>query len=225
MNDKSVVVSRYELQAAKLFACDDETRLTLCSVLVESTAEHGARVVATDGRRLVVMQSEAEQSMSGGGEFQLLLKPQFVGVVVAISKALGDKAFPWVQLTLAGASVNVSLVGPDVELSLESSLALVAGEYPQWEKCLPPRRPAEDSAVTEIGLNAGGMADFAKAATLLGSESPVAQIDVGGPNGELQVHFAELPKFYGLVMGCHVKDDVEYQPEFVHVASHFKRAL
>lgn len=111
-----IIVSRQELQTALLFASKDDSRFTLCSVCIEtSPSYHKPNIITTDGRRLSVIQSQAEQPVDydTASTEQMLLTSDFVKAIVALSKALGGKIFPWIQLTNTNVSsqVFVELVG------------------------------------------------------------------------------------------------------------------
>lgn len=58
-----IIVSRNELLAALIFSSDDETRFVLNGVCVEvSPRSLKPTLITTDGRRLAVIESQAEQS-------------------------------------------------------------------------------------------------------------------------------------------------------------------
>jgi hypothetical protein len=63
--------------------------------------------------------------------------------------------------------------------------------------------------------------DFAKAAKLMESGTPIVQMNLIGKEQAIEVRLYSLPQFYGLVMPCKVDDSIDYQPEFLAVTKLF----
>jgi hypothetical protein len=220
-----VIVHRNELLAALLFASTDETRYQLCSVLIEVRAARQPTVVATDGRRLVCIESEAEQLKDElTDDHQILLRSDFVKPICALSKALGGKLYPWLQIENKPGSrrVFVSSVGGDFYLESEET-ALVEGEYPNWRQCLPSKK-AQKVGITAIALNSEQIADFARAAKVLEAKTPIIQMHLVGKEQQVEVRILGEDNFYGLVMQCKLDEEMEYQPEFVSIVEELEAA-
>ena len=214
-----VILSRQELLTALLFASKDDSRFTLCSVCVEvSPRSNKPNIITTDGRRLSVIQSQAEQpeDFNNGEASQMLLTSEFVKAVCALSKALGGKLFPWIQFaTTAGSSqVFVELIGGDCSLNTASG-ALVEGAFPNWRACVPSKK-LERTQITDLGINAEFVGDFAKAAKIF-DLNPVIQINLIAKESALEVKLAGASYFYGLIMPCKPNEDENYQPEFLGI--------
>lgn len=218
-----IIVSRQELQAALLFASTDETRYVITGVNVEVKSGAKPLLVATDGRRLVAIETVAEQAAEElfDHEHALLLRPDFVKPIVALSKAFGGKLYPWICFESDPGSkrVHVSLVGGHVFLEAEQD-ALIEGEFPNWRAAVPAKNRKREP-ITDIGLNAEYVGDFAKAAKALGAESPLIQMNLVGKEAQVEVKLMGLPNFYGLVMQCGLQNGVEYQPEFLKIVEQF----
>lgn len=211
-----IIVSRNELLAAALFASNDESRFVLNGVCIEVRPENPKPVtVATDGRRLVAIETMADQQQTFDEEHSLLLRADFLKVITALSKACGAKLFPWlcIENNRGSKRVVVSIVGKPVFLEVEEG-ALIEGVYPDWRKVLLAKKAKRDP-ISEIGLNAEFIGDFAKAAKLLEAPSPLVQMNLVGKEAQVEVKIG-ASNFYGLVKQCQL-NDVEYQPEFLAI--------
>lgn len=214
-----VIVSRQELLTALLFAGKDDSRFTLCSVCIEvGSRSDKPNIIATDGRRLAVIQSQAVQpeDFDDKGDGQMLLTSEFVKAVCALSKALGGKIFPWIQFaTTAGSSqVFVELIGGDCSLNTATG-ALVEGVFPKWKECVPSKK-LERTQITDLGINAEFVGDFAKAAKIF-ELNPVIQINLIAKESALEVKLSGADYFYGLIMPCKADEEENYQPEFLGI--------
>lgn len=218
-----ITVSRHELLAAMLFTSADESRLVLSGVLIEAKPNSKPIVIATDGKRLVVIETSAEQSSEElfAHEHSLLMRADFLKAITALSKAFGGKTYPWICFENSQGSkrVQVSLVGPKVFLESEDG-ALIEGNYPNWKQIIPPDS-AKREPVSALGLNAEYVGDFAKAGKILELETPVLQMRLTGADSVCEVRLCGCPHFYGLIMPCHT-EDAEFQPEFLGIVEQFE---
>lgn len=214
-----IIIARQELQAAMLFASNDESRFILNGVQIEVRRRKTPVVVACDGRRLVAIETSAQQEEEFEASHSLNIRPDFVKLFVAISKACGGKLFPWICLENNPGSkrVVVSLIGGKVLFDIEEG-ALIEGEYPDWRKALPGKLQ-EREPISEIGLNAEFIGDFAKAAKVLEADNPIVQMNLVGKEAQVEVKIKSLPYFYGLVMQCKLDESIDYQPEFVQIVN------
>lgn len=218
-----IIVSRLELMAALLFASKDESRFTLASVCIEVNAKADApTIIATDGRRLVVIQSQAFQGEDFGGfeeSFQLLLRADFVKPVCALNRAIGGKMFPWItfEADAVSAEVQASFIGAHAVLNVESG-AKVEGAFPDWRKCVPNKK-AKRMPINDLGINSEYVGDFARASKALGLDDNVIQMNLVGQDSAVEVKLARAAYFYGLVMPCKTDAAVDYQPEFLNIVT------
>lgn len=214
-----IIIARQELAAAMLFASTDDTRYVLTGIqVIVSERRDKPVVVATDGRRLTVIETIAEQEDTFDKLHDFILRPDFVKPIVALSKAFGGKLFPWIRIETKPGSKRIALglVGNDhLHLEIDEG-ALIEGVYPDWQKVMPSKR-AERQPISELGINSEFVGDFAKAAKLLEARTPVIQMNLVGKESQVEVKLAGLPNFYGLVMQCKLDDSVEYQPEFTQI--------
>jgi DNA polymerase III sliding clamp (beta) subunit (PCNA family) len=213
-------VSRNELMAALLFASDDENRYTLQGVLVETHHKNKPKLVSTDGRRLAVIETVADQpEMTEAISASFLFSAAFIKPLCGLSKAIGGKLFPWIEFDcqLGEKPVSVLFVGSQCTVTVRDN-ALIEGGFPNWQKVLPaknaPRKPIND-----LGINADFMADFSKAAKMLEATSPVLQMNLIGKNEAIEVRMSMVPNFYGLIMPCKTDETLQYQPEFVSIVT------
>jgi hypothetical protein len=212
-----IIISRQELQAAKLFASTDDTRYVITGVNIEVAPGKLPVVVATDGRRVVAIETVAQQDQEFQSEHSILLRPDFVAPICALSKAFGGKLFPWICFdnNPGSSRVTVTLIGGSITLHVDAG-ALIEGQFPNWRLALPAKRQRREP-ITDIGLNAEFVGDFAKASKILGADSALIQMNLVGREQQVEVKLKSLPNFYGLVMQCKLDDSVEYQPEFVAI--------
>jgi hypothetical protein len=213
-----ITVSRQELLAALIFASQDDTRYTLCGVQIEAHPNRKPIMVTTDGRRLSVIETGADQpDDSGELAHTMLVRADFVKAVCALSKAVGLKLFPWITFDSKPGSeqMTIELVGCNCTLWSESG-ALIEGAFPNWRQIVPDHSLMREP-VNELGLNAEFMGDFAKAAKLLGKDFPIVQMHMVGPDKAVEVKISQLDGVYGMIMPCKLDADVNYQPEFVRI--------
>jgi len=216
-----IVVSRQELTAALLFASTDENRYVLNGLLIETNGRTNPTIVSTDGRRLAVIQTKADQPEDGRDEHTLLLRADFVKPLAALSKAIGGKLFPWIEFNNNAGSkrVHVTFVGSHFHAEIEEGV-LIEGQYPNWRAILPAKK-AQRMPINDLGLNAEMIGDFAKAAKIMESETPIVQMNLIGKEQAIEVRLPSLPEFYGIIMPCKVDESVDYQPEFLQVSKMF----
>lgn len=221
-----IVFARQELQAAALFVSNDEARHVLNGVLVEVRENWQAPLlVATDGRRLVTIESQAEQrglAEEGKTYFternQFILRPDMIEQILFVSKKSGAKNNPWIMFEYKQSSprLDVTFIGTEAYLGWDAG-AIIEGNFPNWQTTLPPKELVRAATTREMALNAEFVADFAKAAKILEATSPAIQMDIVGREGAVQVHLSGLRHFYALIMQCKLDDTVEYQPEFIDI--------
>lgn len=213
-----IIVSRHELRAALLFASNDESRLVLNSVLLEAFPGKKPLLVSTDGRRLAVIETEAEQAETPNTAGQILLRSDFLKPICALSQAVGSKLFAWIAFEANGGSerVSVEFIGTKTFLEVETN-AMVEAEYPDWRKVLPPKRAKERAGITELGINAEIMADFARAGKLLGADPPLLAMNLAPRSEAIEVRITAKPNFCGILMQADVHVDAEFQPEFTAI--------
>jgi hypothetical protein len=212
-----IVVSRRDLQAAAIFASTDDNRPTLNGVNIE-VREGIAEpcVVATDGRRLVAIESQAEQQQDFDRPHSVLLRADFLKAICQLSKTFGGQVFPLIcfEHNPGSKRLSVSLIGAPVVLEIEVG-AIIEGEFPDWRRVMPAKNMRRES-ISEIGINSEFIGDFAKAAKILECNTPVVQLHLVGKEQQIEVKLDGLANFYGLVMQCKL-EEVDYQPEFTQI--------
>lgn len=220
----NITVSRQELAAAALFTSQDDSRYVLTGVLVEAQANKAPVIVATDGRRLVCIETLADQENPDGVapvECKFILRRDFVKILVAISKATGHKEYSWVRFTYTPGHKRLSIEFLGGNATLEVDDAMIEGDYPDWHKVVPSKSKKREP-ITDLALNCKQMADFAKAAELLGSDSCFIQMNLVGKEKEIEVIVGSLEDtFYALITPCKINEAAEYQPEFLSIKEMF----
>jgi hypothetical protein len=213
-----IVIARQELAAALLFASTDESRYLITGVSIEVRPGKRPLIVATDGRRLVSIETVAEQYDHFSQEVQLTVAPDWADLFVKLGKAVGSKLFPWlcIEHDPGSQQVTVHVVGRE-ETSLEVKRGvLMEGDFPNWRKALPKRNQIREG-ITDLGVNAEFVGDFAKAAKLLEVKDNVIQMNLVGKEQQVEVKIMRAPNFYGLIMQCKLEEVDNYQPDFLSI--------
>jgi len=208
-----VMISRNELAAALLFASLDDSRYALTGIQIE-TGISKPTIIATDGRKLAVIETQAEQPKESFSQVNALLKPSVAKLLIHMSKAVGDKLFPWILLESEDMkSLRATFEGTSSYLWMNSG-AFFETEFPEWRKCVPSKT-THRKGITDLGINANLMSDFAKAAKILGSETGIIQMNLVGTEKLLEIAIPGVENFYGLLAQTKLNTEIDYQPSFV----------
>lgn len=216
-----LIVNRNELKAALLFICNDETRPEICGVHVEVKPNAQPIMVATDGKRLAVIETDALQEDGGvpllfNEAHSFILNREFVGLVIALSKTRGGKTFPLVAIEQKQGSkrISASVIGPCGFLEIENG-GLIEGDYPKWRQVLPAKT-AERNPVSEIGISSQFISDYAKAGKALDAKSLALSLNLISKDAAIEVKIGELRKFYSVIMPCKLQDEIDFQPAYLN---------
>ena len=208
-----------EVKAAMLFASTEDSRYVLNGVCFEARPGKPPLLVATDGRRLAVIETQASQV-----EDYVDIPTTFI-VATAFLKPL--VAFAKSQACTIEVDYHpptrivFTMVEGKCAVDSEKG-AIVEGDFPNWQKVLPA---GEKEAVKELGINAELVADFGKASKLLGSKDLGIRMNLFNKDGVIEVHINGKPNFYGVVMPMKSTEDVkQWQPGFVTLATPLKAA-
>jgi hypothetical protein len=214
-----MVISRGELAAALLFVSSDEDRYVLTGIQFEAGPNHPPKLIATDGRRLVVIETKAEQAEIFHENFTMILQPHYASAIIKLSRTCGAKMFPWICFEIQPPKpiLNLTLIGAGVSMEIIDG-ALIEGQYPDWRRSLPLKTDGREP-ITDLGLNASYIGDFATAAKKLEAESVGIQMNLIGKEKSVEVKINGVDNFYGLVMQCKLNENVNYQPEFLEIIS------
>jgi hypothetical protein len=207
---RNFIVLADELKAAMLFAStDDETRFVLNSLHIEVRVGKAPILVATDGRRLACIESVAEQGdMPAEVDFELTIGSHFLKPLCAFSKSQSAEiSFEFHP----SERIVANFAGGKCFVDCEEG-AVIQQAYPNWRQVLPV---GEKTQVPHIGVNAEYVGDFAKAAKLLGCESPIISVNLIGTGAAMEVRIEARPQFYGVLMPARVQEKGEWQPEFI----------
>lgn len=210
--------------AASLFASTDESRFILNGIQIEVTPGKKPTIITTDGRRLCVIETLAEQAEEFASEHTFILRSDFAKPLCSLSKAIGGKLFPWIAISNKSGSeeVTAEIVGGDCFLDVHKN-ALVEGVYPNWRQTIPKRSKKERTPITDLGINSEFVGDFAKAAKMLESKTAVVQMSLTGEGHAIEVKLAGVSNFYGLIMPCRADESVDYQPEFLQITKQIEQ--
>ena len=214
-----VILKRNELQAAALFASNDETRFVLNGVFVELRKGHQPLMVATDGRRLTVIETEAVQE-DNKEEGSFILRKDFLGRVFTLAKSFkcdelkleiipqpGNKS-PKAAVTLFSKRLASTMVldgGTD---------SLIEGNYPNWRDVVP--KPDAKPSQGVVCAVSQFIVDYEKAFRLLkpGNCTSIIMRPTIDNLGPIEVFLTGTPNFYGVLMPYRIIDPIK-QPAFV----------
>jgi hypothetical protein len=205
------IVSIQELLAASIFASVNESRYVLNGVCVEVKPNASPLMLATDGRRLVAIETECAQEGEFTEEYQFILPVDVVKAIHSVAKPK-LKLFPWVALETKPGSkrLQVHFIGHQSVLDAENGL--IEGAFPAWRQVLPS---GEKTPVTELGLNAEFVGDFTKAAKFLGVTEPLIQMNIYSNTAAIEIRMGQKANFYAVLMPCKLMESIDYQPEFL----------
>lgn len=210
--------SRQELLAAIMFASNDESRYVLNGVCLKYRPDQKPIAIATDGRRLTVIESIHDQEAdSVFQEAQIIVRSDFIKPICALNKAIGGKLFPLITFENKPGSkrLMIHMAGGKFYLEAEDG-ALVEGDFPNWLAVIPPKNQKRQP-ISEVGMNAELVGDYAKAVKVLEANSSIVQMNLVGKEQQIEIRIPSAPNFYGLLMQCKLQEGVDYQPEFLGI--------
>lgn len=214
-----VILKRNELQAAALFASSDESRFVLNGIFVELRKGKQPLMVATDGRRLVVIETESVQD-DNKQEGSFILRKDFLARVFTLAKSFkcdelkleiipqpGNKN-PKVVVTLFSQSLASTMVldgGTD---------SLIEGNYPNWRNVVP--EPDAKPSQGVMCVLSQFIVDYERAFRLLkpGNCTSIIMRPTIDNLGPIEVFLTGVPNFYGVLMPYSIIDPIQ-QPAFV----------
>lgn len=213
--------SRQELLAAMLFTSEDESRYVLNGLCLKYRPEQKPIAIATDGRRLTVIESahdqEADSIFQEAQEAQIIVRSDFIKPLCALNKSIGGKLFPLITFEHKPGSkrLMVHMAGGKFYLEAEDG-ALIEGDFPNWMQVIPPKNQKREP-IAEVGMNAELVGDYAKAVKMLEASSSIVQMNLVGKEQQIEIRIPSVPNFYGLLMQCKLQEGVDYQPEFLGI--------
>jgi len=216
-----ITFSRQELLAALLFASADDARYVITGVCIKYRPGEKPIAIATDGRRLAVIESTWDQEEGSDDEpesREIILRADFVKPICALNKAIGGKLFPLITFNQSSGSnrVMVSMAGGKFYLESEDG-ALIEGVFPNWLDVIPPKNQKRQP-IPEVSLNAELVGDYAKLVKILEASSPVFQMNLVGKEQQIEIKIPAVPNFYGLLTQCKLQEQgTDYQPEFLGI--------
>lgn len=210
-----------ELEAMRPFMSEDESRYVLCGMRVE-IHDGKTLLIATDGRRLAVLQSQCK----------FALPPQASSVGFIIPSQLFDRMqwktehwvgdgyggmekgaygrndpYNFVLIEFDSETNRVRLTHQGPKYTVEADV--IDGGYPNWRKVIPGDRPEQPTVVFR-SINTEYLAAFGKAARSLEGGFETVTVWFHGGNdsvpGPVEVQSISVPYFYGVLMCC--KTDV-----------------
>lgn len=193
-----------------LFASVDESRYVLISVHFDLSGLLPL-MVATDGRRLCVIETEADQKeFTPGATQSFSLSTDFLKPLCAFGKSQSTI----LEIDYHGPKRAVfTLNEGKCTVDCEDG-AIIEPEYPKWRSTIPTK--TDTAPVPFLAFNSALMADFSKAAKLLRADSGL-KMNLISPGSAIEVLIDGNPKFYGLIMPMRLEEPPKWQPEFLLV--------
>lgn len=200
-----------ELWAMSLFMSEDESRLAICGVRIELPAGHNrARLIATDGRRLALLES-AELIDSPPTEGKAFTLP---AALVRQCAGLEDKA-PEKNDEVNGSydevtgALNLRVNGSEYTGTVPQA---PAAKYPKWREVIPKTVPPKQVPPV-FPANLIFLHSFQRALSALKGESSrlraTTQVRVRAVSEPFEITDRVFARFYGLLMPLNVNDDPE----------------
>ncbi len=197
-----------ELRAALIFTSCDDTRFVLNGVKIEVVKGRQPKLIATDGRRLTVIETVEPQD-EGLKPCEFIISRDFVKRITAFfsSKvlAISMEYHPSERLICSMAEEFV-----DSEKG-----AIIPGKYPNWLQIIPG---GEKEPVKKLAVGAEFIADYHKAAKLLEKKGASLVANLFSETMAIEITISELPNFYSILMPCKQTDESGRQPEFISMA-------
>lgn len=199
-----------------LFISNDETRYVLNGVYVEVRPGKRPVLVSTDGRRLTVIESQAEQDGASLLNFNLILSAAFLKPLLSFAKPL--------TLTLGveyhpSERVLFHFIEAKCVIDAEAG-GVINGAYPDWRKVVPS---GTKKLLPEIGMNADYVADYAKAAKFLGAAIPSLRINLFDADSVMEVQIDSKPEFYSVLMPMQTDQARSWKPEFLGLSNEIEK--
>ena len=197
-----------EIKAAMLFASTDESRYVLNGVLFQALAGKQPILISTDGRRLAVIETDAEQPASDGESVEVVIASSFLKPLCAFAKSqaliVSIEPHPPKRCVF-------NMFGAHCVVDSEEG-ALIEGQYPNWKQVVPA---GEKNPVSQMALNSDYIGDYSKAGKLLGLDFTLVALNIFNASGAMEVRLGGKPNFYGVVVPCMVDHPKDFKPEFL----------
>ena len=186
-----------EIQAAMLFASHDESRPAICGVRVETFTNKPPLLVATDGKRLLALQSLAD-NVAPAAAASAVLHPRFLRAACLACQYQNEDDDEWVNSPNQTVTIETdkdSAKATVENMTITDSVGVIDAQYPHWRKALIFARAAVEA---EMAYNPDFIADYRAACDLLGYNSGGLNILANGTGNPLEVRVASHPEFYSL---------------------------
>lgn len=140
-----------KLSEALKFASSEETRYYLNGVYIEKHSDDEVRLVATNGHKLYLSDTEAQFAEGDDDITSAIIPSDAVRLILLELKAVGGSDFP---ITASIDDYYITLKTPDAEIKYK----LIDGTFPQYQKVIPNKPPKKafslDRGVANSALNA-----------------------------------------------------------------------
>lgn len=181
-----------EIKAGLLICSKDETRFVLCGIHVELKPKQQPLIVATDGRRMIIINSEAPQEFYVDKTEKLTITAEALNKVLRVSGKAENILFEREDSIL-----TAHIIG-NLESVRFGKDAIISGNYPNWRKTIPKE---VKNPISEIGFNAVWAGDFSKASKILGADGLGIRIRMTDEQGAFLVR-SQKSNFLGILMPC-----------------------
>lgn len=206
----TVVVKANELEAVSLFSSKDESRYVLNGVYVQSRPGKAPLLVATDGRRLGLVASVAEQP-NEQVEFSAVISSRAVARAIRLAKeemVKSGKKRPDshdVEFTVVPQPVGIPSLNMTVwDTTVTMLKGLVDGSFPKWEHVIPCQGAEKREWVC---VNPRYLEVYRKVSTLLvGNKAEAIRLvffqvkPAGSECGPIGIWISGADNFYSVMM-------------------------
>lgn len=192
----TIQIPKNELQALLPLCSRDETRVAIRGIYVELKKEKQPILVATDGRRIGVLQSEGEWSGDPGN---VLLPVTLLEKVVKWRLAKED--LNCVTFTIIGTTIRVHIKRDEMHTKLSYALRTEETKFPKWREVMPKKLEPFELKNPCICLNPEYVGAFAETIKRLDKRQTGIKMYPGKTEFDpIVIRIECCPQFYGLIM-------------------------
>ncbi len=201
-----ITIKPNELEAVALSSSTEQTRYYLVGVCFEPYDKNTCGMVATDGHRFHAINADLKAAVPANS---FILSSDDVKKVLSMVKA-EQKAVG--RYSKNDIMISIKLIKDDLQISviwINKNLETVKtagsfttkpvdGSFPDWRRTVPSELAPETHS--DLAFNCSYMADFGKAAKILGDRRQLVKIISSGRTSPMLVNLPFYPSFMGVLM-------------------------
>lgn len=203
------VIRESELKAAATVASDDESCYAMCGVRIELSRGKPPLLIATDGRRLLLIEATPQKILPLGNASFTLPKHLCSGLLGPVKFSQDSILFDYDTKAQSLTAAFVDSPGRSVTLTEK---AFITHDFPNWKRLVD----SHESGLGGLALSAHLLEGFAQAAQILDRQGFLA-FRFKGELSAVEVTHTSALNMWGLLMPA--RADVPPRPAFVNIAA------